>query len=155
MLSIQEINLLKSQNEALKKQNNSLQKEVRRKDEQLNAISNELDEYVQKLSKPEFELLLQDDYFKGLNVNQILELAKKSIRLTAENRELENKLEEADAKTENLIEKCYGVITDISAAFDRGNNPPFHFEYQYARAALEEIIDIVNKFSQNIEKIDK
>lgn len=132
MLSIQEINLLKSQNEGLKKQNEALQAELL-----------------------EFQELLQDEYFKGLNVNQILELAKKSIRLTAENRELEDGLEEADAKTENLIEKCYGVITDITAAFDRGNNPPFHFEYQYARAALEEIIDLVNKFSQNIEKIDR
>lgn len=98
MLSIQEINLLKSQNEALKKQNASLQAELRRKDEQLDAVSKELDEYVQKLSKPEFEKLLQDDYFKGLNVNQILELAKKSIRLTAENRELEKKNEELKEK---------------------------------------------------------
>lgn len=155
MLSIDEINLLQAQNEALKKQNESLQKENKFLKEQNKVIANELDEFIQKIPNAQFEKLLQDNYFKDLNINQILELAKKSIRLTAENRELENKLEEADAKTENLIEKCYGVITDISAAFDRGNNPPFHFEYQYARAALEEIIDIVNKFSQNIEKIDK
>lgn len=58
MLSIHEINLLEAQNKALKKQNSSLQKELRRKDEQLNAVSNELDEYVQKLSKPEFESLI-------------------------------------------------------------------------------------------------
>lgn len=34
----------------------------------------------------------QDEYFKGLDTKQIAELAKKSIRLTTENRKLENKL---------------------------------------------------------------
>lgn len=33
-----------------------------------------------------------DEYFKGLDTKQIAELAKKSIRLTTENRKLENKL---------------------------------------------------------------
>lgn len=98
MLSVNEINLLKSQNEALKKQNKALQKELCRKDEQLEAVSKELDEYIQKLTKHEFELLLQDEYFKGLNVNQILELAKKSIRLTTENRGLEKENEELKKK---------------------------------------------------------
>lgn len=36
--------------------------------------------------------LFQDEYFKGLDTKQIAELAKKSIRLTTENRKLENKL---------------------------------------------------------------
>lgn len=98
MLSINDINLLQSQNEGLKKQNTSLQKELRRKNEQLEAVSNELDEYVQRLTTHEFELLLQDEYFKGLNVNQILELARKSIRLTAENRELEKENEKLKEK---------------------------------------------------------
>ena len=98
MLSVNEINLLEAQNKALKKQNSSLQKELRRKDEQLKAVSKELDEYIQNLSNSEFEKLLQDNYFKGLNVNQILELAKKSIRLTAENRELEKENKELKMK---------------------------------------------------------
>lgn len=34
----------------------------------------------------------EDEYFKGLDTKQIAELAKKSIRLTTENRKLENKL---------------------------------------------------------------
>lgn len=34
----------------------------------------------------------EDDYFKGLTYEQIAELAKKSIRLTTENRELEEKI---------------------------------------------------------------
>lgn len=110
MLSVNEINLLKSQNEALKKQNSSLQKELRRKDEQLKAVSKELDEYIQNLSNSEFEKLLQDNYFKGLNINQILELAKKSIRLTAENRKLEEGMEDLNTELESLREQYHTVL---------------------------------------------
>ena len=113
MLSIHEINLLEAQNEALKKQNRELQEEIRRKDEQLKAVSKELDEYIQNLSNSEFEKLLQDNYFKGLNVNQILELAKKSIRLTAENRELENKLEDITTELEDL-RKRYDIVLKLA-----------------------------------------
>ena len=38
----------------------------------------------------------QDDYFKGLDTTTIAELAKKSIRLTTENRKLETALEEIE-----------------------------------------------------------
>ena len=110
MLSIHEINLLEAQNEALKKQNRELQEEIRRKDEQLKAVSKELDEYIQNLSNSEFEKLLQDDYFKGLNVNQILELAKKSIRLTAENRKLEEGMEDLNTELESLREQYHTVL---------------------------------------------
>lgn len=113
MLSVNEINLLKSQNEALKKQNASLQAELRRKSEQLEAVSNELDEYVQKLTTPDFEKLLQDDYFKGLNVNQILELAKKSIRLTTENRELEKENTELKKELGGNNERIWKSLTRI------------------------------------------
>lgn len=113
MLSIHEINLLEAQNEALKKQNRELQEEIRTKDEQLKAVSKELDEYIQNLSNSEFEKLLQDNYFKGLNVNQILELAKKSIRLTAENRELENKLEDITTELEDL-RKRYDIVLKLA-----------------------------------------
>lgn len=110
MLSIHEINLLQAQNEALKKQNRELQEEIRRKDEQLKAVSKELDEYIQNLSNSEFEKLLQDNYFKGLNVNQILELAKKSIRLTAENRKLEEGMEDLNTELESLREQYHTVL---------------------------------------------
>ena len=98
MLSIDEINLLKSQNERLKKQNESLQKENKFLKEQNKVIANELDEFIQKIPNAQFEKLLQDNYFKGLHINQILELAKKSIRLTTENRELEECMEELKKK---------------------------------------------------------
>lgn len=39
-------------------------------------------------------MLLNDDYFHGLTIEQIVELAKKSIRLTKENCELRNKIED-------------------------------------------------------------
>lgn len=113
MLSINEINLLKSQNERLKKQNKELQKENKFLKEQNKVIANELDEYIQKLSNSEFEKLLQDNYFKGLNINQILELAKKSIRLTAENRELENKLEDITTELEDL-RKRYDIVLKLA-----------------------------------------
>ena len=110
MLSVNEINLLEAQNEALKKQNESLQKENKFLKEQNKVIANELDEYIQKLSNSEFEKLLQDDYFKGLNVNQILELAKKSIRLTAENRKLEEGMEDLNTELESLREQYHTVL---------------------------------------------
>ena len=78
--------------------------------EQNKVIANELDEYIQKLSNSEFEKLLQDDYFKGLNVNQILELAKKSIRLTAENRKLEEGMEDLNTELESLREQYHAVL---------------------------------------------
>ena len=49
MLSIDEINLLQAQNEALKKQNESLQKENKFLKEQNKVIANELDEFIQKI----------------------------------------------------------------------------------------------------------
>lgn len=46
-----------------------------------------------------------DAYLKGLSYEQIAELAKKSIRLTAENRELEDSLEDLNAQIEELTDK--------------------------------------------------
>lgn len=40
--------------------------------------------------------LLNDDYFKGLTLEQILELAKKSIRLTEDNCKMRHKLEDIE-----------------------------------------------------------
>ena len=42
------------------------------------------------------------NYFNGLNLEQILELAKKSIRITTENRRLEDKLEKIKFKIKDL-----------------------------------------------------
>ena len=147
MLSVNEINLLKSQNEALKKQNTSLQKELRRKREQLEAVSKELDEYIQKLSKPEFEKLLQDDYFKGLNINQILELAKKSIRLTAENRKLEEGMEDLNTELESLREQYHTVLNLAKQNADAN---------EYCLQELEkENKELKKKLGVNNERISK
>ena len=47
-----------------------------------------------------------DPYFKGLDFRTIAELAKKSIRITAYNSELEHKIELMDEKVDALIENC-------------------------------------------------
>lgn len=147
MLSIHEINLLQAQNEALKKQNRELQEEIRRKDEQLKAVSKELDEYIQNLSNSEFEKLLQDNYFKGLNVNQILELAKKSIRLTAENRELENKLEDITTELEDL-RKRYDIVLKLAKENADAN------EY-CIQELIRENKELKKKLGVNNERISK
>ena len=52
-------------------------------------------EGLYKIGNKKFTLLCNGygNYFDGLNLEQILELAKKSIRITTENRKLEDKLE--------------------------------------------------------------
>lgn len=56
------------------------------------------------------------NYFNGLNLEQILELAKKSIRITTENRRLEDKLEKIKFKIKDLkndlCDNCGWRITD-------------------------------------------
>ena len=47
-----------------------------------------------------------DPYFNGLDFKTIAELAKKSIRITAYNSELEHKTELLDEKINALIENC-------------------------------------------------
>lgn len=69
----------KSQNKGLIEQNRELQKEL----------------------EP-----FKDDYFKGLDNKTIAELAKKSIRITAENRRLENCMQEI----KNVAEVCCSGI---------------------------------------------
>ena len=60
--------------------------------------------------------LLNDDYFKGLTLEQILELAKKSIRLTDDNCKMRHKLEdirEIIEDTEIDYEKTCYLVKDI------------------------------------------
>lgn len=47
-----------------------------------------------------------DPYFKGLDFKTIAELAKRSIRITAYNSELEHKIELSNEKINALIENC-------------------------------------------------
>ena len=59
---------------------------------------------------------LNDDYFKGLTLEQILELAKKSIRLTKDNCDMTHKLEnirEIIEDTEIDYEKTCYLVKDI------------------------------------------
>ena len=50
-----------------------------------------------------FNQIENDSYFKGLSIEQIIELAKKSIRLTTYNRELEKKIENVRGFCEVLL----------------------------------------------------
>ena len=52
--------------------------------------------------------LFYDDYFKGLTPEQVIGLAKKSIRITAYNRELENALEEIREINKEFFDMNYG-----------------------------------------------
>lgn len=57
---------------------------------------------TKKYSWYEIITLLDSGYFQGLNLEQIIELAKKSIRITTENRQLEDKLERIKFKIKDL-----------------------------------------------------
>ena len=56
-----------------------------------------------KKENEELKTLFNDDYFKGLDNKTVIELAKKSIRITAYNRELENKLEKIKEIAEVIL----------------------------------------------------
>lgn len=58
-------------------------------------------EAIQELSDMHFKTMpFEDDYFNGLTYKDIAELAKKSIRLTAENRRLEEEIEKLKGECE-------------------------------------------------------
>ena len=100
MLSVNELNeieFIKAQNVRLIEQNRQLQKEL----------------------EP-----FKDDYFKGLDNKTIAELAKKSIRITAENRRLENCLQEIK-----------GIVSKIINGY-------LSFEEYYQ---LKQILDLITK----------
>ena len=60
---------------------------------------------------------LNDDYFKGLSLEQILELAKKSIRLTDDNCKMRHKLED--------IEEIVNAIYDYQVECKDKTNKEF------------------------------
>lgn len=62
-------------------------------------------ELQKKLEAKEQELEpFKDDYFKNLDTKTIAELAKKSIRLTTENRKFEDALDEIEEILKTIIE---------------------------------------------------
>ena len=112
MLSVNEINLLKSQNEALKKQNTSLQKELRRKHEQLEAVSKELDDYIQNLSKSDFEKMLQENNKKRL-IEELSDLTDDLMLKTITTRDGETyDIYTCSELTYNLINKTMKILME-------------------------------------------
>ncbi len=69
-----------------KEKNKDLSTELKFKVEYIQELNEVIKQYTKRLAP------FEDEYFKGLDTKQIAELAKKSIRLTTENRKLENKL---------------------------------------------------------------
>jgi hypothetical protein len=65
-----------------------------------------IDKYLQTIEAATQLAPFQDEYFKGLDTKAIAELAKKSQRLTSENRELEQKNEELKAQVDEWKENC-------------------------------------------------
>lgn len=99
----------KAKNKLLKEQLLAEREKVKELEEQLelntaNAVvvdyATRLHEYKQALEP------FEDEYFKGLDTKQIAELAKKSIRLTTENRKLECVLEEIEGIVKNYCKDC-------------------------------------------------
>lgn len=101
MLSIEEINELERKNEMNVRQYNELLKQYNTvlKLAKKNSDANEfcLKELEKRLEP------FQDEYFIGLNERQIAELAKKSIRLTKENAQLIECLEEIRKEVKNNL----------------------------------------------------
>ena len=101
MLSIEEINELERKNEINVRQYNELLKQYNTvlKIAKENADANEfcLKELEKRLEP------FQNEYFIGLNERQIAELAKKSIRLTKENTQLIECLEEIRKEVKNNL----------------------------------------------------
>lgn len=87
-------------------------------------LQKEIDRLVE-LYKP-----LRDDYFKGLTIAQIAELAKKSTRLTEENRNLENFIEtqaQMFGEPVDTLEEAFKVLEEeiakaIKFEFDSNSN---------------------------------
>ena len=85
-------------------------------------------ELQKKLEAKEQELEpFKDDYFKNLDTKTIAELAKKSIRLTTENRKFEDELDKIEEILKTIIEtnKVYPL-----------------------QANLQKVLKIINKYKQ-------
>lgn len=102
--------------EELKKNNQILCDLYKSVDSSLQKRTEKFDRYRKALEP------FEDEYFKGLDTKQIAELAKKSIRLTTENRKLENKLSD-----------IAGICSQILDGED------------YVRRIAKTILDIINK----------
>lgn len=77
-----------------------LHTELKFKVEYIQELNEVIKQYTERLAP------FEDEYFKGLDAKQIAELAKKSIRLTTENRKLEAILDEIEGIGEYCTIKC-------------------------------------------------
>lgn len=101
MLSIDEINELERKNEINVRQYNELLKQYNTVLQSAKKNADAMDYCCKELEK-RLEPF-QDEYFRGLNEQQIANLAKKSMRLTKDNIQLRECLEEIRKEAKNSL----------------------------------------------------
>ena len=87
----------------------------------------ELDKAVEKAYQTQWNELFNDSYFQGLTVKQVIELAKKSIRITTCNRNLEHKIED-------LLEYCFYLKSE-----------------NYETVRIDNVVRLLNESERNEE----
>ena len=108
-------------------------------------------DFKQKFSELKIKVLpFEDDYFKGLTYEQIAELAKKSIRITADNIELNDSLEDMNEQIEeltykyNTIAKQYNhLLNHLETIKDLAKRNAD--AYEYCLKGLEDKVDGLTK----------
>lgn len=108
----------------LQKKNDKLEQEVFNKKLEFEGIDSELTK-KEKALEP-----FNDEYFKNMDTKTIAELAKKSIRLTTENRKLEEECEKQKERLEYYYEKTNQLLDDID------NKDRFNSELQQENEEL-------------------
>lgn len=108
----EEIARLEQECEELKKKLRELELKnvtLQNRYQQLDGATIELNHYRKALAP------FQDEYFKGLDTTAIAELAKKSIRLTTENRKLETALDEIEEMLQVIVKsnKVYPLQSNL------------------------------------------
>lgn len=113
--------------------------------------------YVQTIKAATQLAPFQDEYFKGLDTKAIAELAKKSQRLTSENRELEQKNEELKAQIENEKQALQIDIDNLNkACLDLSQeNEELKHQIEDVDTLCSEKESLIDKYLQTIEQVKK
>lgn len=119
-----------------------LHTELKFKVEYIQELNEVIKQYTERLAP------FEDEYFKGLDTKQIAELAKKSIRLTTENRKLECALDETGTHIKHI--ETYAANIDMMYDAFHGSELPkvrksITENYFSIRKTIDEILDIISK----------
>ena len=133
--------------------NSALITELQAKGAELQAAVNQYNAVVQQNKELQQELIqtkekikpFADEYFSGLTYSEIAKLAKKTIRLTTENRNLETALEEIDRVIKNLEKQ------DILTFPDFPLQENYKVIMKQCNRGYIDILDIINKAKGRID----